>query len=144
MGVRRCCWPKGWQCCSSVLRAERLLLAPAVQRWTGAWLVLRAAWLLLAPAGGLACVFGLVLRAAGAVVGAGGRVCVDVEHPHLRVREPGLQHALVWHPDQEFPPASRAWSRRSTTTCRNAGSEEKAFHHVIAHHSVWFPWLAAT
>ena len=65
-GLRRCCWPKGWRCCSLVLRAERLLLAPAVQMWTGVvwgvrrccWLkgwrccssVLRADWLLWAPA----------------------------------------------------------------------------------------------
>ena len=34
-GLRRCCWLKGWRCCSLVLRAERLLWAPAVQMWTG-------------------------------------------------------------------------------------------------------------
>ena len=67
--VRGCRWLKSWRCCSLVLRAARLLLAPA---------------------GGLVCVWGLGLRAARllwalAVHGMGvqkwkGRVCVCVKY----------------------------------------------------------------
>ena len=72
--VRGCRWLKSWRCCSLVLRAARLLLAPAgglVCVWglvlraarlllALVVLVLRAERLLLAPAGEFVCVCGLV------------------------------------------------------------------------------------